>query len=93
MELESRAALSAMESSLRTVRFLRDEAVPAADSALASAREGYSAGKFSFIETLNAQQAWNQTQLQVITATESLHLSVIQLETWLNAPLEELMAN
>lgn len=53
--------------------------IPAADEAAAAAREGYSAGKFGFLDLLDAQRTQFDVKAQHATALRDYHLARIEL--------------
>jgi outer membrane protein, heavy metal efflux system len=59
---------------------LRDEILPSARSAFNAANKGFSAGKFDFLDVLDAQRTLFQAQSQYIRALLEAHHSIAEIE-------------
>ncbi len=59
---------------------LRSEILPGAQSAFDAANKGFSAGKFSFLDVLDAQRTLFQAKSQYIQALLDAHQSVAEIE-------------
>ncbi len=82
LELEkelSRIYYSAETLQLEAVT-LRDEIVPCAEKVYESAVEGYRLGKFDYLEVLDAQRLFFESQRKYIQALVSCHKAVAELE-------------
>jgi outer membrane protein, heavy metal efflux system len=75
--LQVRERFVAARSELDT---LREEVLPGAQSAYDAARKGFDAGKFSFLETLDAQRTLVQASAQHLKAVADLHRLAADLE-------------
>ena len=67
------AAEHRLATAWRAVRTLRMEVVPAAEQAASFAGEGYRAGKFGFLEVLDAQRALSDARTQLNDALREAH--------------------
>jgi cobalt-zinc-cadmium efflux system outer membrane protein len=74
--VRAREALRAAE---REVEVMRSTILPAAEQALAAAQEGYEAGKFGFLDLLDAQRTAFDVNAQLAAALRDYHLSRIEL--------------
>lgn len=81
---ELKATLSALyqEAAQRgsELALLREKAVPQAESASDLTQSGFSAGRFSLLELLNAQQQLIELQRSAIDAAVAYHNAVIEIE-------------
>lgn len=59
---------------------LRDEVLPGAQSAYDAAGKGFDAGKFSFLETLDAQRTLIQARTQYLKALAETHRAATEIE-------------
>lgn len=66
-------------ASHREVETMRAIIAPAADESLAAVREGYAAGKFGFLDLLDAQRTQFDVQAQLAIALRDYHLARIEL--------------
>ena len=64
----------------RSAQVLRTEAVPAAEQAARFATSGFSAGKFTYIEVLDAQRALSDVRAQLNDALREFHTRQAELE-------------
>ena len=62
-------AFEQLTAALAMVHALREEVLPGARSALAAATRGYEAGKFNFMDVLDAQRTLFDTENQALDAT------------------------
>ncbi|MHB9028925.1 MAG: TolC family protein [Candidatus Latescibacterota bacterium] len=67
------------------------EVIPVAQSAFSVAEEGYRAGKFSYLEVLDAQRALFEVQEQNIEALAAYHSATAEMERLTGASLEEII--
>lgn len=72
-------ARESLEASHREVDALRTTVLPAAADALSAAREGYTAGKFGFLDLLDAQRTEFDVRAQLATALRDYHLARVEL--------------
>ncbi|PPD55591.1 MAG: cobalt-zinc-cadmium resistance protein [Methylotenera sp.] len=86
--LELRAQLEAnlstqyerLSAARQTSESLRNEILPGAQSSFDAANKGFSAGKFSFLDVLDAQRTLFQAKSQYIQALLDAHQSVAEIE-------------
>ena len=69
-----RDAQNKLNAASEEALLLRSETMPAAEQAFRFAREGYVAGKFSFLEVLDAQRALFDAKAQLNEALRDFHL-------------------
>ena len=65
---------------------LRNEVLPGALSAFEAAGKGFDAGKFSFLETLDAQRTLIQARVQYLRALAETHRAATDIERLLGEP-------
>ena len=70
---------------------LAHEVIPVAQSALTVAEEGYRAGKFSYLDVLDAQRALFEAQEQNISALAAYHSATTEMERLTGASLEDII--
>lgn len=79
-----RAALATAERRLdlarRTAQALRGEAVPAAEQAARFAAGGFSAGKFTYLEVLDAQRVLSDARAQLNDALRDVHVRAAEVD-------------
>ena len=73
VEREAASALAQVEIALSEVDAIDARLLPAAEQALARAREGYNAGAFSYLDVLDAQRVLVDARLQRNAALGSYH--------------------
>ncbi len=59
---------------------LKSEILPSAQSAFDAASKGYSAGKFNFLDVLDAQRTLFQAKTQYVQALLEAHLAIAEIE-------------
>jgi cobalt-zinc-cadmium efflux system outer membrane protein len=69
-----------LNAARQTSESLRSEILPGAQSAFDAANKGFSAGKFSFLDVLDAQRTLFQAKSQYIQALLDAHQSVAEIE-------------
>lgn len=79
IEREANTARSQMEIARAEVEAIDARLLPSAEQALAYAREGYSAGGFSYLDVLDAQRLVVQARLQRNSALHSFHRARVAL--------------
>lgn len=67
-------------SAYRETEMLKDTVVPGAEEAFAIAREGYDAGKFEYLDVLDAQRTLFDARRQLIASTLDYHHQRTMLE-------------
>lgn len=101
---ERRAAESALTAELadahatlskahERVLTLRSKVVPAMEDAFAAAREGYSQGKFAFLDMLDAQRGLFETRGALVDALSGYHAAVAKIQRITGTSIEELLGN
>ncbi|MGE3935256.1 MAG: TolC family protein [Rhodospirillaceae bacterium] len=76
---ELTVASQRLNAARRTAETLRARIVPAAAEVLAAAQEGYAAGKFGFLELLDAQRTRFDADAALVVALKEYHLARIAL--------------
>ncbi len=88
-ETDLAAALAQACESLNTARLeaetLRREVLPGARSAYQAASKGYELGKFAYLDVLDAQRTYFQTQFQHLRALAQAHRAAAEIERVLGA--------
>jgi len=83
-EIDTRMALGERHRRLsmaqRSATVLRDKVLPAAEVAFAAAKEGFSAGKFNFIEVLDAQRTLFEVRARYVDALSAYHSAHAEVE-------------
>jgi cobalt-zinc-cadmium efflux system outer membrane protein len=79
MEREAAAARAQMGIAQKEIDSIDARLLPAAEEALASARQGYNAGGFSYLDVLEAQRIVVDARLQRISAFHSYHSARVAL--------------
>lgn len=69
-----------LDAAKQTSEALRGEILPAAQSAFDAANKGFSAGKFNFLDVLDAQRTLFQAKSQYIQALLDAHQSIAEIE-------------
>ncbi len=69
-----------LNAARQTSESLRTEILPSAQSAFDAANKGFSAGKFSFLDVLDAQRTLFQAKSQYIQALLDAHQAVAEIE-------------
>ncbi|MEL3891679.1 TolC family protein [Ferrovibrio sp. MS7] len=72
-------ARQSLQAAHREVEVLSRTIIPAADETYAAAAEGYAAGKFGFLDLLDAQRTQFDVKAQHATALRDYHLARIEL--------------
>lgn len=89
---QARASLAASHGALSSayieVKSLRDEILPAAEQALEASDLGYRAGKFGFLEVLDAQRTLFEAKGQYVEALSAYHQAKAEVERLVGASLE-----
>jgi cobalt-zinc-cadmium efflux system outer membrane protein len=67
---------------------VQKEILPKAEDALAISREGFSQGRFSYLEVLDAQRTIFDVKQEYIRAATSYHQFLVELERLIGQPLE-----
>jgi cobalt-zinc-cadmium efflux system outer membrane protein len=82
LDLQSRLApvYERYASALAQVRRYRERILPTAQQSLDLVRRGYEAGEFPYLNLLNAQRTFFQTNLQYLESLRELRLSAIEME-------------
>ncbi len=75
-----RSRLSELSWTYRQAVMLRDSILPGAKTAFEATHEGYMAGKFSFMQFLDAQRTFFNVKRQYIEALRNYHLTRTELE-------------
>ncbi len=70
-----------LNASLDQERVIREEVLPGGQSAFEAARTGFEAGKFNFLEVLDAQRTFFQAQAQHLRTISEAHRAAADLAT------------
>lgn len=91
-EVRLLAEVRAVHERLRAARFAADtlakEILPAARQAFEAIAEGYRAGKFGYLDLLEAQRSLFDARQRHLAALASARLALVELERLLGGPLE-----
>lgn len=68
-----------LTAALEQERVIREDVLPGGQSAFAAARTGFDAGKFNFLEVLDAQRTYFQAQVQHLRAVSEAHRAAADL--------------
>jgi cobalt-zinc-cadmium efflux system outer membrane protein len=85
-----RQAVSLYETARANARLSREKALPANEKALALAEEGWKAGKFRYLDVLDAERTLTGARADYVTALQDLNHAIIQLESLTGKRLGEL---
>ncbi|MEX2015708.1 MAG: TolC family protein [Candidatus Hydrogenedentales bacterium] len=66
---------------------LTETALPVAEDVFESIQIGYEAGKFGYLEVLDAQRTLFELRMQLLDAYTAYHLAVVEIERLLGAPV------
>lgn len=69
-------------------RILRETVLPGAKSAVDQITEGYSTGRFSQLDVLDAQRSYNETRTQYVRALADYHKAQAQIDALTAGPVE-----
>jgi len=70
---EAMQAHARMQASLQQERLVREDVLPGAQYAADAAMKGFEAGKFNYVEVLDAQRTWVQAQGQHLRAVSDFY--------------------
>ncbi|WP_028101002.1 TolC family protein [Pseudoduganella violaceinigra] len=70
---EALQAHARMQASLQQERLVREDVLPGAQYAAEAAMKGFEAGKFNYVEVLDAQRTWVQAQAQQLRAISDFY--------------------
>lgn len=79
-------AVSRLRLGRQQVQLLRDDALPAAQSAYDAALKGYELGKFAFLDVLDAQRTLFQLRRELLQASAATHRAAADLGRLLGRP-------
>ncbi|RTL65345.1 MAG: TolC family protein [Hyphomicrobiales bacterium] len=69
-----------LESAYRQAQILQSQMIPAAEKAYQLSRQGYGAGKFAYLEVLDAQRTLSDVRAQFNEALKTYHIRSAQVE-------------
>lgn len=81
LHAEAAQAAIRLSAALEQERVIREDVLPGGQSAFAAARTGFEAGKFNFLEVLDAQRTYFQAQAQHLRAISEAHRAAADLAT------------
>lgn len=73
IRVEAMQAHARMQAALYQERLVREEVLPGASYAAEAAMKGFEAGKFNYVEVLDAQRTWVQAQAQQLRAISDFY--------------------
>ena len=81
VEIETALAetYQAMAAAIEQVTAMRTSILPGAELAFQTAREGYTQGKFGYLDVLDAQRTWFEAQTQYVEALSVYHQAFAEL--------------
>ena len=79
-------AYDSLQGSLRELSVLREIAIPKAQEAADEIAQGYSAGRFTLLEVLDAQASVAQARLREQEALQNIHVAVATIEGLVGRP-------
>ena len=80
LEVNMAAEYERLNAARQASESLRSEILPSAQSAFDAANKGFSAGKFNFLDVLDAQRTLFQAKSQYIQALLEAHQAVAEIE-------------
>ncbi len=89
---EVRTAVDQAQTAWRLVAVYRDESLPLAEENLTLSRDGYRAGKTSFLTVLEAQRFYLQSRMRLIESQQAAAATLPALEVATSLPLRRLLA-
>jgi cobalt-zinc-cadmium efflux system outer membrane protein len=81
LHAEASQAAIRLNAALEQERVIREDVLPGGQSAFAAARTGFEAGKFNFLEVLDAQRTYFHAQAQHLRAISEAHRAAADLAT------------
>jgi cobalt-zinc-cadmium efflux system outer membrane protein len=81
-------AYQTMARAAEEVRILRETVLPGAKSAVDQITEGYSAGRFSQLDVLDAQRSYNESRTQYVRALAAYQKAQAQIDALIAGPVE-----
>ncbi|MET0858376.1 MAG: TolC family protein [Telluria sp.] len=81
LHAEAARAAIRLNAALEQERVIREEVLPGGQSAFAAARTGFEAGKFNFLEVLDAQRTYFHAQAQHLRAISEAYRAAADLAT------------
>ncbi len=79
LHLDLQDTFQALRSSYQSALVFRDEIVPVAEQAFHASTEGYKAGKFGFLDVLDAQQTLFQTKAEFLDVMDDFFHNLTEL--------------
>jgi cobalt-zinc-cadmium efflux system outer membrane protein len=70
-----------------TISILRETVLPGAESAVSATGEGYEAGRFSFLEVVDARRTLGAARIQLLDAVADYHKALHQIEALTAQPV------
>jgi cobalt-zinc-cadmium efflux system outer membrane protein len=68
-----------LASAVDQVTAMRTSILPGAELAFDMAREGYTQGKFAYLDVLDAQRTWFEAKVQYVEVLSSYHQALAEL--------------
>lgn len=83
---EAAQAQTRMRAALQQERMVREDVLPGAQFAAEAAMKGFEAGKFNYVEVLDAQRTWVQAQAQHLRAVSDFYRAKADLAKLVGNP-------
>lgn len=90
VRLETAQTLALFDNLLNQVQTYKEKVVPQAEKTLALISEGYQAGKFTYLELLDAQRTLTETREIYLRLLHDLNGSVVDIERLTGKSIDEL---
>lgn len=86
-------AFDELVSAQEQIKLLKETILPQAREAFDKVNDGYRAGRFSYLEIVDAQNTLITTNLRYIEALAAFHRAIAEIEALTGQPLEKLFEN
>ncbi len=86
LRAEASMAAARLTAALAQERVIREDVLPGGRSAFVAASKGFDAGKFNFLDVLDAQRTYFQAQAQHLRAIADAHRAAAALATLVGLP-------
>jgi cobalt-zinc-cadmium efflux system outer membrane protein len=83
-------AISSYDTARANAKLIREKTLPATEKALALAEDGWKAGKFRYLDVLDAERSLTSARADYVSALQDLNHAIIQLEALTGKNVEEL---
>lgn len=83
-------AVATYDAARSNAKLVREKTLPATEKALALAQDGWKAGKFRYLDVLDAERSLTSARADYVTALQDLNHAIIQLEALTGKRIDEL---